>query len=706
MKNTFKLGAALLATTLAFTACGDDSSSSSPESDEPSEISDDRDNSSSSANDESKDSSNVDKKYNATFDEKNNMIIVSSVRTETYCATNKNGSAFKMKTSETESLVGKKYEFKGDTLILYDCLIDTIFTSVLGQNLCIGAGEKYVGGKKGKLQGTWESTNCSVSSGGDYCIDTSSDDPKKTITIGEDFITQFFNGSDESVDVYIELSDLSESDFMSGFYVYLLTRNDFPKAGQVLDSFNKKYDFEDYGIKTKKKNPKNITFTYSGATFNVDVAKAERTRNTQAIELSVTVGKTTCNLDNEYIDAYVSSKEICNIDNKDYFIINHEKSKDAYVANYSRNNSEEFQKCIDKMLKENKIEKDTSSNLPFNNPFWDMEGYEDYSDDDTGDESSSSSSANDATSSSSENDENDNSIDEEILSEYTVDEDNQTIVFKDIHKQSYCLTDKDHSTFEMREVSVGVDKPVGLFYSFFHDTLAVRMCDNYSTGGFTNGCDGIKYMFVGGEPGNIYGTWKYTGCFKPDDLHPNQCQESFSNKTFEITKNDLVIKQFAGTPKTTNFDLENTSFMEDFITFIAGDSYPPSTDDLFYEGDAQYSAKSYGIPIKNSTKSSLTLVYKGTDIDVEVEKITKNPFVSSIVVSSGERNCKLVDIDYSFGDMAEDVCNASNKDDFKYKSSSDSNKDVFYFVDEYSKDNYAEFEECINEIIAEINSKD
>jgi hypothetical protein len=157
----FSLFAAALASTLLISACGDDTSSNPPLSgDKKDPQSTEKDSTKTPGTDSSQSGTQSGKDQAAgdftrtgtyTVDEANNLLMVAiDDPTEKACV------------AEGENLVWKsipfytpidtsKYEFRGDTLIVYD-FDDGI----------VGEGQMFVGGTPGKLDGTWRLTDCEV----------------------------------------------------------------------------------------------------------------------------------------------------------------------------------------------------------------------------------------------------------------------------------------------------------------------------------------------------------------------------------------------------------------------------------------------------------------------------------------------------------------------------------------------------------------
>ena len=238
-----------------------------------------------------------------------------------------------------------KYEFHGDTLVLFEVLH--------GKTSDYGA--MYVGGKGGKIEGTWINVECEYIS---YSEETKCYDGgyKK-------YSLEFSNGKyTKKTDHYFDdyHKEVENTNFVYNFIIYELYEglvgwspnmflpNIFGSDGdEKIDSTIQKY-----GIKILESSDSSQTFTVRKKTYTFKVNQAEQSlgatgRILMEINVEVTDGKTTCVGDYHLREV---EKEQCSAKYEDDYMISSDhydrdhpvKDRTAYLLE----NIEEFEKCI------------------------------------------------------------------------------------------------------------------------------------------------------------------------------------------------------------------------------------------------------------------------------------------------------------------------------------------------------------------------
>lgn len=247
----------------------------------------------------------------------------------------------------TGSSVSKKYEFRGDTLVIYD-YVDGHQDEF---------GEMFVGGTADNIYGTWQSTFC------DY---NRNEQTTACHEIERRYIDRTFKFSkgkftanlDYHFDKYIE--ELTAEGYMKSYFMYLLYRGlsggyveSEPTAILRAEEYIVEGAIKDYGVSISSSTKTDQTFTIGEKTYTITIQKADISFNVQEfsssydIAISVTDGNKTCNLN--YKKMFVT-KELCKVENVDKLSIDNDEDADgneyfhAYL--YRDHNNDEFEECI------------------------------------------------------------------------------------------------------------------------------------------------------------------------------------------------------------------------------------------------------------------------------------------------------------------------------------------------------------------------
>ena len=315
-----KMGLAAAALSLSFTACSDDSSSSS------SGVYD------------------VELKASIEVDEKASTITF-NYTSQDYCV--KNGDSYSIDKIQISPNIFK-YRFFGDTLIFFKYDEEDDEISLEGYPV-------LVGGKAGSLYGTWQSINCSYD-GYDGEMDCDDED---------DYLIQ---------DMTLRISKSSatiQSNFRYSDNIPQ-AKGDFiktPAMLQLLECLDGNYTCiqgyeEDYfldvseeieaavqGLEIQKNSWKKnaANFVLNGKTVDIVVNKFERSYYTHDIALTVSINGTSC----EFYDVDFEDDAVvpyCRAENEDYFdyttVTNAKGNTVELVYEYEKYNGNDFTQCV------------------------------------------------------------------------------------------------------------------------------------------------------------------------------------------------------------------------------------------------------------------------------------------------------------------------------------------------------------------------
>ncbi len=306
----------------SLTACGDDSSSSA--SNEP---------------------TNAYETSTLEVDEKNHTLTWTTDNAKEMCVLE--GGNFSWKTVSLGSTTqSAKYEFRGDTLVLYP--LDNN-----GKQDTYG--HMYVGGEAGKLYGTWKDIFCDYDpqEKATYCAQGAAF-AVRTLTLSKGkrtLETEYdFEGYDASKNENLILSELTADLFRA-----LKGTMELYIPGAFLnDSARVKSLIQEYKISTSSQTKTSIGFKMDGKEYSLKYTEAEETlakdgsgRLNRVVKLSLSSGKTVCSLD---FERAFMEKDLCKAENKAFLDTEKEIDGDGnnieLAVAYLVNNQADFEKCI------------------------------------------------------------------------------------------------------------------------------------------------------------------------------------------------------------------------------------------------------------------------------------------------------------------------------------------------------------------------
>lgn len=670
MNNLYKLVAALLVLTLMFTACGDDSSSSASADDE---------------NGSEKDNGAVSteaKSGSIEIDEAAKTMQVRIVQAIEKCVSDDNGDSYKMESQTPDTLyIAMQYKFYDDTLALTTCKTSDEHIDSIDTDNCTGFENLYVGGTMDSIAGTWTYTNCYKDGDTMLCDEDDGSTSLVKITKKSYKIVQTVSREINIGDSYFAeklisaIAGYDHTPYYADFYAAEVV-----EKGDVVDVAKKN------SVKITRKNSDELVFKYNDRKFTVKLVN-----NSAAYiydyEVTVSSDGNSCKLVYRNYNESGMTDDVCNVKNVEGFettyFYDEDDNKIYVVTDYIDDNVDEFNECMsyfvagDSVGDDYVIKRSSSSKI--------------YSSSSSSYSSSSYSSSSYRSSSSSYRS---SSSQKEILLETNVDEDNQTLVFKNIREVSYCVTDEDHSSFEMSDVEMGTSDVVGYQYKISHDSLFLYECSNYKTYGFSS-CGNKGDIYIGKDVEGIYGTWESTGCYKYGLSNTNSCVSKYEPVDLNISKDDITVVSRKVEVENKPVDLRKTEFMEDLIDAIFKGYYSPNAALLFLSGEYKNNFDGRDIKVKAESSSEITLAYNDHEIVTKLNKSQQNPYNVSVSVTAGGFKCEMKYVSYDKYSMNKDVCTKSNKDYFDVDAIYDADGNAFYYVVSLLMSNESEFEECM-----------
>ena len=326
-----------IAISLAFAACGDDSSSNADGKPGYSI---------------SNDGNRITTTGTLFVDEAQQIIaITQDAKTNDVCVQENESWVWKSVSipSETNSY---KYEFRGDSLLLYRMYSDTSTSNYASI---------YIGKSGGKIYQTWAFTQCEYDKEEDstdcyernlkYFSESITFSPGKYSTVAELFPDQFY-ADQPSI-------DYMNSFFMDELYKALNFDDADLDAGNILKDKQEAGIPEKYGINIIENSRMGQTFTSGGKQYTVAVKKIERTFLQGTIDndisIDVTDGDSTCNVFYKVI--WITEREKCSEEYSTLFykdkVTDINGNEITMTSVYRDYNHYEFKNCIRGIAAEN-----------------------------------------------------------------------------------------------------------------------------------------------------------------------------------------------------------------------------------------------------------------------------------------------------------------------------------------------------------------
>ena len=317
---------------MLLTACGDDSSSN--------------------ANDEFGRSSGDDgfsRTGTLYVDESNHILSIALENFETQmCVVEEDNFTWKTVhiNDEPDSMM---YDFRGDTLVLYDMYHGQPDTEY---------GEMLVGGTTGNLYGTWTFTGC------DYDRDDDETECyEKNLRYYHRSITFSKGKAEINYKLYYDRYIEDHSDFMNSYFMTQLIRTlsgNYPDLYLYeiwyMDSSSVQSEVEEYSAVFTSKTKTNATFAMGGKTYTVNVKHMDMSLNREGffvanenkeIQVEVSDGITTCM--GEYNTHYMNA-DYCKAEYKDNLRMDEweDSNYGTFTAaeKYTSNNESDFEQCV------------------------------------------------------------------------------------------------------------------------------------------------------------------------------------------------------------------------------------------------------------------------------------------------------------------------------------------------------------------------
>lgn len=332
--------ASLLFAGMFFVACGDDGSSSSA-------------NNGRNGEDTEIDLDNIEITYDITVNKKSQVIKLEVIDENDKDCVQENGKYEWKSVEKAPSIDSVKYDFLGDTLVIFRMERDSDEDSSLEPEFAT-TGRMYVGGKSGKLDGTWKSMACQYSSivQSIYCDQETEDG---FYVNGYKYELKFSGNS---------LAYMRKSRVLELNYTETLFRNKLleyleegsiysPQIGSIFYSQSeKRKDLK--RIELKEQSATGETFTLDDSiTVVVNVKKYENFSESRRLATIEIIAKgDTCV--GTYESASVLNSEFCKDENAGNFTTRYkyDANGEQYtgVVQYEKNESTKFNICLDNIF--------------------------------------------------------------------------------------------------------------------------------------------------------------------------------------------------------------------------------------------------------------------------------------------------------------------------------------------------------------------
>lgn len=279
-------------------------------------------------------------KFDADIDETAKTVILRAENGNDYCVTNESKSLFSQERVVSSFWYeSSKYEFVGDTLVVYQCFMAGEKSDV-NFDYCAEYGFGYVGGKEGNPYGLWKFTGRHWIEGSDKSSaeDIGEFPPYNTMVIADGVI---------AVPKDVAMSEISAPDFyhshfVESLYNYFMGKGEFAGSSELYNYGSS--NSGEYYVDDEK-----MAFAIDDVDFVVVRKKIENAEN--EFRISVVAGEFTCNLDIKVYEGSGIPDEVCKADNADYFEYEPAESDEAAykVSRYVRGNDSEFKACVDEL---------------------------------------------------------------------------------------------------------------------------------------------------------------------------------------------------------------------------------------------------------------------------------------------------------------------------------------------------------------------
>ena len=219
------------------------------------------------------------------------------------------------------------YSFRGDTLLLTDIYVpdetEVGIDEPFEQSLIL------VGGDAGELEGIWKLTQCRYRDGKKFC--------------GNDGYTEYFlfneNRFEYRVADQLEY-DYMQTHFVSELFEFMVDSSTRINLNHIFYHDDTEYWQEKAKIDIKKKTDQGMNFVYDGHVFDLNVDHASYG---DSVAVTLKAGEKTCTGD--YYETMLVPDEVCSVDYADDLY-----EQDSGAMKYRRQNSSEFEECINDIL--------------------------------------------------------------------------------------------------------------------------------------------------------------------------------------------------------------------------------------------------------------------------------------------------------------------------------------------------------------------
>ena len=288
----------------------------------------------------------------------------------------------------------------------------------------------------------------------------------------------------------------------------------------------------------------------------------------------------------------------------------------------------------------------------------------------------------------------------------SVDETQHTITLTpDPYVQKQCVVESNGSP-AWKDVDF-ITKGFSAQYEFHGDTLLLRIPEE---------SDSTATLFVGGTPGEIYGTWTYPLCTYMLETSEVKCDDersqyttityNFSPEKFNVT-HTLNYNVFIALYKIGTEDYRNSVFMASvyhalYTGFV--DSRPHTLFRDLGAEEIQSEIKGNHVTIVNNSNASQTFSINEKTYTISLNKAdyvynylyyNSAEYNISLTVTDGNAICQLDALRMA---VNQDLCKNEYKEYFSLSNENDSKGNEYTKAEMFEKSNIDEFKECIKSI--------
>ena len=278
-----------------------------------------------------------------------------------------------------------------------------------------------------------------------------------------------------------------------------------------------------------------------------------------------------------------------------------------------------------------------------------------------------------------------------------------TITTTDIER---CVLDTNKHKVSWKNITRAPDTSMHI-YEFHGDTLVIFDADivHKKIGeSVTNEFEKSTYgeMYIGGTPGELYGTWDALPCEYNSESDYTTCSDSWweASVTFSekrITSN--VTRSFKDYKKIKlTSDYTDSKLMEKLYSCLSGVECVIYPDEIMLKYDLSEKIKELKVDIQKKDASNETFAIDGKTYTLKINSVSYDIDERnvSLEIFSGQTTCTL---EYNDQNMTEDRCQEKlikqYMNGYEIEHSIDSAGHRYYYISNLTEENTNEFEKCL-----------